>query len=215
MNEHVLHYIEVDGIGRWTFVGIGLSKAEDGNTDNLHTRTIIYMCSPEGRILKTNALNGYILGVGHIDEARALFVLVGALGIPLAAKPERLVILQSITIDGSLASDGKSVKALHIDQSLEIGASFTLHTGLGKLIIANEVGALERSAFEQVKMCALLEVNSTRDISACRNNKNTAAIGSNLVNQCLNLLSVDRTIGKDAVVGQFVLFAQRLHIDRR
>ena len=215
MNEHIFHYIEVDGIGRWTFVRIGLSKAEDGDAHNLHACTIIYMCGPEGRILKTNTLDGYILGVGHIDETRALFVLVGALGIPLAAKPERLVILQSITVDGSLAGDGKSVESLYVDQSLEISTCLSLHTGLGKLIVTNEVGALERGTFEQVKMCALLEVNSTRDISASRNNKHTAAIGSNLVNQCLNLLSVDFTIGKDSVVGQFVLFAQRLHIDRR
>ena len=97
------------------------------------------MSSPEGRILKADALDGYILGVGHIDKTWALFVLVGALGIPLAAKPERLMILQSIAIDGSFAGHGESIEAFHIDQCFEISARFTLHAGLGELIIADIV----------------------------------------------------------------------------
>ena len=51
------------------------------------------------------------------------------------------------------------------------------------------------------------------DIRASWNNKNTASFGCYLVNQILNLLCVYGTIGEDTVVGQFVLFAQGLHVD--
>ena len=110
------------------------------------------------------------------------------------------MILQSIAVDGPLAGDGEAIETFRVDQSLEIGACLTFHACLGKLIVTNEVGTLKCGTFEQVKMSDLLEVNSACNISTCRYDKHTAAFGSNLVNQRLNLLSVDSTIGKDAVV---------------
>jgi hypothetical protein len=54
---------------------------------------LIYVISPEGRVDEVYILYGHILAIGDICESWALGILVGALGIPLAADPELLPVV--------------------------------------------------------------------------------------------------------------------------
>ena len=91
-DEDVVHHIEVDGIGRRSFVGFRFGKGEDADALQTDVMAVVDMCGPESGVLQTHVLDAYVLAVADIEKPRALLVLVGAFGVPLTAKPESTVI---------------------------------------------------------------------------------------------------------------------------
>ena len=51
------------------------------------------MVSPKGGVLEIHTLNLYVLTVGDIDQSWTLLILVGAVLVPFAAKPELFMVL--------------------------------------------------------------------------------------------------------------------------
>ena len=62
-------------------------------------------------------------------------------------------------------------------------------------------------------MGALTEIEATGEIGTGGDNEHTTAIGSNLIDELLDLLGMNGAIGKDAMVGELILTAEGSDID--
>ena len=134
IDKHIGTGIDIDGIRRGSPArGIRcpdiLRRCEDIAVEVAHMVALIDMVRPERRVDKTDILDGDIPGVGHVGEAWALGILIGALRIPLPANPELLPITESVAVDGAMTSDGEAIQAVGIDKRTEILAGLTLDTG--------------------------------------------------------------------------------------
>lgn len=87
------------------------------------------MIGPHGAVLDMSILDCHVVGIGNVDEARALCILIGALAIPGAANPKFFPIVITIAIDDTRTPQTvktqwsalmKAEKYLHVSPSIRV-----------------------------------------------------------------------------------------------
>ena len=146
--------------------------------------------------------------VGYIYKAGALFVFVGAFGVPGAAQPECLPCLEAVAVDGAGAAHGEAVQAVRVDQCGKVLACLALNTGLADHVVGYIVAALEHSALCDVEVDTLAEKQRACQIGSGGHHNNSAAVLCHSVDQMLDLCRVNLAVIKDIVLGENVLPAE-------
>ena len=199
VNKHIVTSIDVDGIGGRTFQAC--SRREYVETEKTHVVGAIDVGGPERRVLKVYVLNGDIVRVTDIDQARPLLILICAVGIPLATNPERLPIASAVPINSSASCNSKAVKSVTIDESREIRASLSLNTGLTNLEISDAVRALQCCTLLEIEVCTLLEEERTAEERALWDDDNASTFVCSTVDDGLQCLCLNGcTIGLYTIV---------------
>ena len=113
-----------------------------------------------------------------------------------------------------MARDGESIHAIGIDQGAVIEAGLALDASGVESIVADEVATLQHCTFTQMKVCARSKVESACQINSGRHDDDTSTSLGCRIDECLNLMGMESAVGKDAVVGEQILLAEILQLDR-
>ena len=155
VDEHIVAGVNIDGIAAGSLQPLGGRK--DVAAEKAHVVAAVEVVGPEGAVGKGDVLHGHIVAVRQVHEPRALLVLVGALGIPLAPEPEGLPIMAPVAVDGALSGNGEAIDGIGIDQCGKIGTGLALDAGGENGKVGNVLAALEFAALFDEKMGALTE----------------------------------------------------------
>ena len=128
--QYIFHYVQINGVGAGALGMVRSTQRVDAKIQQFHVFAIVDVSCPESRVLKFYPFYLHILTIRYIYQSGALFVLVGALAVPFATKPELLVIAKAVTVDGSFTRDGESVQSVGIDQCAEVCTSFPFYASL-------------------------------------------------------------------------------------
>ena len=163
------------------------------------------MCGPERRILQIYSLYLYVFTVAYINQAWALFVLVSAGAVPLAAQPKLLVILQAITVNGTLAGYCETIKSVCIYKGSEVCACFAFYACLAKRVVADEIRSHKHAAVLYVKMGALLEYQTSGHIYTLWHDNHATSVLCSLVYESLYFRCMHTAVREYTVIGKFIL----------
>ncbi len=166
------------------------------------------MGRPEVTVLQRQSGNGHIGGIGNVQKARTLLILVGALRIPLAAQPEGLPGAQTIAVNDAGAAERQAVNILRVDERGEIGAGLAFNSGDLQVVVGNVVAAQQNAASSHIQVYALRKGEGTAHPYTFRNDDHAATRGCAHVNYPLNLGGVDFSIRRHAVFIQWIGLAE-------
>lgn len=125
----IAHYIEIDGIGRWSHRVVGASKTEERHATDAQVLATVEMRSPVGAVLQPDILYAYVAAIRDIEQSGPLLIFVQTIPVPAASQPEGLVETKPVAVDCAASADGKSVNVVSIDERAEVEAGFTLDAG--------------------------------------------------------------------------------------
>lgn len=126
--QHIMAYINIDGIAAGGFHSF--CRCEDGTIQETDVVAAVDMIGPEWAVLDMSILDCHVAGIGNVDEARALCILIGALAIPGAANPKFFPIVITIAIDDTRTSNRKAIAMVCIDEGREVFTCLALDTSL-------------------------------------------------------------------------------------
>ena len=210
-HQHVVAHVDVDGIAAGGFDVTG--GGEDGAAQEAHMVATVDVVGPEGTVLDAYILQGHVAGVGDVDEAWALGVLVGTLAVPCTTNPELLPIVAAVAVDGARAGDGETVAMVGIDEGGEVLAGLSLDACLQDGEIGDAVAALQFSPLLQIEVGLGLEEEGSALVGSGGDNDDSAAFLRRLVDDGLYGLGLDqRTVVLHTIVGDDILLAERIDI---
>ena len=128
------------------------------NSDPL---ALVQVRSPEWGILEMHSFYMDILAVGYIYKSGSEFFQICALRVDFPAKPERLPITLSVTVDSSSSFYGESVDALCVDQGGEVLYASTFKPGIDDLEIGYVIAAFQGASTPDFQTCARPEEQGT------------------------------------------------------
>ena len=198
--------IQINGICAGRFHG--LIGRIDATVEETDIPAAVEVISPEHGILQVKVRHGDMLTVGNIDQARALFILVGAGGVPRPPMPEGLPGTQPIAIYGTFSAHGEAVTAIRIDQGGKIEAAFTFDPRFHDRIVGYLITAKKDTVFLHIQMDTGAEKQSAGTKGAMGHIENAAAFAVNAINQCLNFSGMDESVRRDACICKGVAFSQ-------
>ena len=143
-------YVDIDSITTWCTHTTG--RGEDGASQEADMVATIDVVGPERTVLDVDILYGHMARIADIYEAWTLCILVGTLAVPGATDPEFLPIVIAVTIDGSVACNGKTITLISIDEGREILAGFSLNTGFQDRKVGNAVTTFQFTTLFEIEM---------------------------------------------------------------
>ena len=206
LDQHVGADVQVDGVGAG-----GLDRAagrKDPAVQVPHMVAAVEVVGPEVGVLQLHPRHQHVGAVGEVNQPRALLVLVGAVGVPAAAQPESPPGAHPVAVDGARPADGKAVHPVGVDQRGEVGAALPLDAGGQQRVVGDVVAAPQHGPLAEVQVDPLLEEEGAGHVDAGRHHHHAAPLGSDAVDEGLQLGGVQPPVVQRAVVGHPVGAAQ-------
>ena len=173
IHEHIVAYVDVNGVATRRLHTFGGSV--DMTVEEAHVVGTIEMVGPERTVLQTYILDGDILAVRYIYQARTLGVFISTLWIPLAADPELLPIMIAVAVDSAMTSDGETIEIVGIDKGSEVFAGLSLYACLKDGEVGDALASLQLSAVLDKQVGLGLEEQGSAEICSLWHHDNTAA----------------------------------------
>ena len=157
-HQHVVAHVDVDGVARWGLQALG--GRGDVGVEVAHMVAAVEVIGPERTIGKVDVLHGDVARTRDVNQSGALLILVGALGIPLAAQPKLAPIVVAVAVDGAGTGDDEAVEAVGVDEGGVVGACLTLDACGAKVEVGYAVGAFQPASLLHLQVGALAEIQT-------------------------------------------------------
>ena len=146
----------------------GLLRGEDGEAEHPDVLALVEVRGPERGIDEMEAGHLHVPAVRHIQQARALFVLVRPVRIPFAPLPERFPEFEAVAVNRAGAADLHALQPIGIHDCGIVLARLSFDAGHHHRVVADPVASLETATFTYIQVHALFKEDGCREERAFR-----------------------------------------------